>query len=260
MARTSGEITQQERDIYNQFADANLIANYGDQGIRNAEILGMLVIGQDQDITPETLAAAFKQVRHQLTFVTRLQQQADKLVNELGPAELTVLRNWFLRQRLVGVDGSEQGFANLVIILGWIMAHGYPVDARHLDLALTNSMSGRNQLHWKPEPKQKNTLLKNHAADQPAEQPKPDGRKYTKDGRINHAFQSPPEKTDTTPRTIDAWETLSYQLTRNGTHGQQAQLVQVLERARAEGKQWRQVYAEIEHAKKAFENRLVSVR
>lgn len=250
------EIHKAEQQLRSEGLDVD-----GQHSVGNATvIMGYFEDNPKTPVTVANLIAVVNQLKAQLHWKSRVHVQADALVNRLEPGELTALRNWLERQKLIQIsEDPEKGYANVVTIVGWVKAHQFAVDSKHLDMALTNCMRGQSPLYWRPEPRNRSTFLKNHAAEQPAEQPRLDDRRYTKDGRINHAVQ-PPEGTRTTPRTVDAWETMSYQLTRNGTHGQQAQLLQVLERAKAEGKQWRQVYSEVEHAKRAFENKLVSVR
>lgn len=105
---------------------------------------------------------------------------------------------WAKGQKLlIGLDGSEEGYANVASLLGWM--RGNPVTGHKLDLALGNIINNPQfgRIYFKPQPRQSREYVAgkpNHAFGQ-TEEPKPAAmhqQEYV-NGRKNHAY-TPPEE------------------------------------------------------------------
>src|SRR5580692_817122 len=101
---------------------------------------------------------------------------------------------------LIGIDGSNEGYQNVLSLLGWM--RGSAVTAHSLDLALGNIINNPQvgqRIHFHPQPKQQDRSVvqgrPNHAWGQ--EEPKPkaaaagvQGQEFV-NGRRNHAYVPP---------------------------------------------------------------------
>jgi hypothetical protein len=189
--RTTMELNDNEIAAYQAFCVEHRIALDGEAGEKNGELFGDFIgVKQDSDFTHETLQAAFTQLKGQLRFVSKIQTDANALARNLRPEEIDGYKVWVKRQKLlIGLDGSEEGYANVASLLGWM--RGNPVTQHNLDLALGNIINNPQfgRIYFKPQPKQ--------------------DRSIGPGGKINHALVNkseegfmPRSQTNRTPRQV----------------------------------------------------------
>ena len=208
--------SQVEIAAFTQFAHDYDIIIDGEIGEKNADILCTPIINADSDITLQTLAASFLKVRSQMQLKSATYKKADALASKLSPEEQAIYTAWAARQKLlVGLDGSPEGYQNVLSLLSWF--RGNPVTSHNLDLALGNIINNPQvgqRIHFHPQPKQQDRSVvqgrPNHAFNQ--EEPKPKAAagiqqmEYV-NGRKNHAYTPPEEaakKVATQP--VDSWQ------------------------------------------------------
>jgi hypothetical protein len=147
----------------------------------------------------------------------------------------------------VGLDGSEEGYQNVLSLLGWMRESA--VSAHALDLALGNIINNPQpgqRIHFHPQPKQQDRSVvlgrPNHAFGQ-TEEPKKaavagvQGQEFV-NGRRNHAY-TPPEEAQKKVATAapDAWqEIISLQMKEWTLPSQQARLENELSAGLAAGR------------------------
>jgi hypothetical protein len=199
--RASRSLTDLEIAAFTKFAhDYDIIIDDG-VGVRNADILCGPIINSDSDITTQTLAASFLNVRTQLALKSSTYKKADALAGKLSPEEQEIYRVWAKNQRLlIGIDGSPEGYQNVLSLLSWF--RGNSVTSHNLDLALGNIINNPQvgqRIHFHPQPKQQDRSVvqgrPTHAWGQ--EEPKPkaaaagvQGQEFV-NGRRNHAYVPP---------------------------------------------------------------------
>jgi len=176
---------------YQAFCVEHRIALDGEGGEKNGELFADFIgVKMNSDFTQETLEAAFTQLKSQLKFVSKIQTDADALARNLRPEEIDAYKVWVKGQKLlIGLDGSEEGYANVASLLGWM--RGNPVTVHNLDLALGNVINNPQfgRIYFKPQPKQ--------------------DRSIGPGGKINHALVNPSQEgfmprsqTNRTPRQV----------------------------------------------------------
>lgn len=136
--RTS-PLSPTEIATFTRFAHDYDIITEGDVGIRNADVLCGPIINRESNsnITAQTLAASLLNVKNQIQFKSATYKKADELARHLSPEEQGIYRVWAARQKLlVGLDGSPEGYQNVLSLLSWF--RGNPVTSHNLDLALGN--------------------------------------------------------------------------------------------------------------------------
>jgi hypothetical protein len=153
--RTTMGINENEIAAYRAFCVEHRIALDGEAGEKNGELVGDFIgVKMNSDFTQETLEAAFTQLESQLKFVSKMQTDADALARGLRPEEIDAYKVWAKGQKLlIGLDGSEEGYANVASLLGWM--RGNPVTQHNLDLALGNIINNPQfgRIYFKPQPK-----------------------------------------------------------------------------------------------------------
>ena len=244
--------TDLEIAAFTKFARDYDIIDHGEVGVTNANILCAPIIDADAEITLQTLAASFLKVRSQLALKSATYKRADELASKLSPEEQATYKAWAARQKmLIGIDGSNEGYQNVLSLLGWM--RGNVVTAHSLDLALGNIINNPQvgqRIHFKPQPKQDRAYgpggLLNHAFGQ-TEEPKKaaaTGQPEYIGGRKNHAY-TPPEdaaKKVATQAAPDAWkEICQLHLKEWVTQGQRAKLEGEYNAGIASGKSWRDI-------------------
>jgi hypothetical protein len=129
-------------------------------------------------------------------------KKADALASKLSPEEQAIYTAWAGRQKLlVGLDGSPEGYQNVLSLLSWF--RGNPVTSHNLDLALGNIINNPQvgqRIHFHPQPKQSREVVQgrpNHAWGQKEEPKKAtvagvQGQEFV-NGRRNHAYVPPEE-------------------------------------------------------------------
>jgi hypothetical protein len=174
--RTTIRPNDNEIAAYRAFCVEHRIALDGEAGEKNGELFGDFIgVKLDSDFTQETLEAAFTQLKGQLKFVSKMQTDADALARNLRPEEIDAYKVWVKGQKLlIGLDGSEEGYANVRSLLGWM--RGNPVTQHNLDLALGNIINNPQfgRIYFKPQPKQ--------------------DRSIGPGGKINHALVNRPQE------------------------------------------------------------------
>jgi hypothetical protein len=189
--RTTMKLNDNEIAAYRAFCVEHRIALDGQAGEKNGELFAEVIgVKLDSDFTQETLEAAFTQLKSQLKFVSKIQTDADALARNLRPEEIEAYKAWSKNQKfLIGLDGSEEGYANVRSLLGWM--RGNPVTGHNLDLALGNIINNPQfgRIYFKPQPKQ--------------------DRSIGPGGKINHALVNkseegfmPRSQTNRTPRQV----------------------------------------------------------
>jgi hypothetical protein len=189
--RTTMELNDNEIAAYQAFCVEHRIALDGEAGERNGELFGDFIgVKMNSDFTQETLQTAFTHLKGQLKFVSKIQTDADALARNLRPEEIDAYKVWVKGQKLlIGLDGSEEGYANVRSLLGWM--RGNPVTQHNLDLALGNIINNPQfgRIYFKPQPKQ--------------------DRSIGPGGKINHALVNkseegfmPRSQTNRTPRQV----------------------------------------------------------
>jgi hypothetical protein len=159
--RTTVGLNKNELAAYQAFCVEHRIALDGEAGEKNGELFGEFIgVKMNSDFTQETLQAAFTHLNSQLKFASKMQTDADALARNLSPEEIDAYKVWAKGQKLlIGLDGSEEGCANVASLLGWM--RGNPVTGHKLDLALGNIINypqfGR--IYFKPQPKQSASML-----------------------------------------------------------------------------------------------------
>jgi hypothetical protein len=157
--RTSPSLTESEIQAFTQFATDHEIIIDGETRVRNADILCNSIINRDSDITPEALSVSFAKVGSQLQLKSPTYKRADELASKLSPEEIDAYKVWAKGQKLlIGLDGSEEGYANVKSLLGWM--RGNPVTGHNLDLALGNIINNPQfgRIYFKPQPKQDRSI------------------------------------------------------------------------------------------------------
>jgi hypothetical protein len=167
--------------------DYDIIAG-GEVGVTNANVLCTPIINADSDITAQTLAASFQNVKSQLQLKSPMYKRAEALTGKLSPDEVAAYQAWAKNQKLI-LDDSEEGYENLATLLGWM--RGNQVTAHSLDLALGNVVNNGQfgRVHFRPQPKQ--------------------DRSYGPGGKLNHSLVNPStegfmprNQTNRTPRQV----------------------------------------------------------
>src|ERR1700733_1774480 len=257
--RTSTSLTQNEIDVYMQFAAPNKVITDGDFGVKNANILCKPIIDRNSDITPQTLSLSLSRVRDQLKLKSEAHSRADELAHKLSPAEVEAYRNWASHQlRWTGLDGSEEGFENCASLLGWM--RGNPVTEHTLDLALGNVINNPQfgRVHFKPAPKQDRSIVGgriNHALTDRDEPKASEPQVEYCNGRRNHAseIQPKPQANKTEP-AVDSWKHIGNPYGRLWTpQGHKATLQAEYDRGIATGKSWREIGAALGQIVKGWE-------
>jgi hypothetical protein len=254
--RTTNRINENELAAYQAFCIENRIAVDGDAGEKNGELFGDFIgVKMDSDFTPATLATAFTHLKGRLKFVSKMQTDADALARGLRPEEIDAYKVWAKGQKmLIGIDGSEEGYANVRSLLGWM--RGNPVTGHNLDLALGNIINNPQfgRIYFKPQPKQSREVVQgrpDHAFGQ--EEPKPKSsapsiqQQEFVSGRRNHAF-APPEiiAKQAAVEAPDAWqEIINLHMKEWVTPGQQAKLENELNSGLAAGRSRREIAASL---------------
>jgi hypothetical protein len=154
MPRTHAQVTQQEVEVFQQFANENGLKLEGADGEHNGNLFHqVVVVQQNQDITPGSLAAAVAALRDQLRWFTPLEKEHQALWSTLTPAEQDVISNWFKRQKLV--QEGEQFIDNWNNVVSWLVnRRSRPITSSGLDVALNNILNGsQRKLHFQSEPK-----------------------------------------------------------------------------------------------------------
>jgi hypothetical protein len=158
--RTTMGINENELAAYQAFCVEHRIALDGEAGEKNGELFGDFIgVKMNSDFTRETLQAAFAQLKSQSKFVSKMQTDADALARSLRPEEIDAYKVWVKGQKLlIGLDGSEEGCANVASLLGWM--RGNPVTQHNLDLALGNIINNAQfgRIYFKPQPKQDRSI------------------------------------------------------------------------------------------------------
>lgn len=86
--RTTVGLNKNELAAYQAFCVEHRIALDGEAGEKNGELFGEFIgVKMNSDFTQETLQAAFTHLNSQLTFVSRMQTDADALARNLSPEE-----------------------------------------------------------------------------------------------------------------------------------------------------------------------------
>jgi hypothetical protein len=158
--RTTNQINQNEQAAYQAFCIAHRIALDGEAGEKNGELFAEFIgVRMDSDFTQETLETAFTHLKGQLRFVSKMQTDADALARGLRPEEIEAYKVWVKGQKLlIGLDGSQEGYANVRSLLDWM--RGNPVTGHSLDLALGNIINNPQfgRIYFKPQPKQDRSI------------------------------------------------------------------------------------------------------
>jgi hypothetical protein len=127
--RTSTHFTQAEADALQTFALTNGLVIEGPQGEKNGEILADFIANKmNSDITAETLAAAFKDVRDQLVLKSPEQIGYEELHAALDSHEQAVFKQ-FRFGRL------KDTYANAFRLLKFLKDRRMPVSERNLQIA-----------------------------------------------------------------------------------------------------------------------------
>jgi hypothetical protein len=250
--RTNVNITDEEKATYYAFCAEHRIATDGEAGEKNGALFGNLIgVKMNSDFTQETLEVAFDQLKAQLKFVSKAQADADALARKLRPEEIEAYNAWAKNQRLlIGLDGSEEGYANVKSLLGWM--RGNPVTGHNLDLALGNLINNPQvgqRIYFHPQPRQQDRSVvqgrKNHAFGQEETKPKAAAgvqqQEYV-NGRKNHAWTPPEEAAKKVTAAADAWsEVIAIQLKDWVLPSQQARLENEYKAGLASGKSLRDI-------------------
>jgi hypothetical protein len=248
--RTNADITDTEKAMYFAFCTEHRIATDGAAGEKNGALFGNFIgVKMNSDFNPETLEVAFYQLKGQLKFVSKTHAHADALSRNLRPEEIEAYNAWVKNQKLlIGLDGSEEGYANVKSLLGWM--RGNPVTGHNLDLALGNLINNPQvgqRIHFKPQPKQQDRSVvqgrPNHAFGETEE---PKAAAATREfiaGRKNHAWTPPEEAAKkVAAATPDSWkEIILLQMKEWTLPSQQARLENELSAGLAAGKSSRDI-------------------
>ncbi len=154
--------TAVEIAAFAKFATENDIITDGDIGVKNGNTLCNPIINSESNsnITAQTLAASFANVKGQLQLKSATYKTADNLARQLTPEEQQIYRVWAKNQKLlIGLDGSPEGYENVATLLGWF--RGNAVTAHHLDLALGNIVNNAKfgRIHFHPQPKADRSIV-----------------------------------------------------------------------------------------------------
>jgi hypothetical protein len=255
MARTATTLQQHEIEAFQKFALERGIKLDGEEGVRNGSVLGGAIISADQDITPASLAAAFEQVRDQLTLKSAAEREYDSVV-AANPVAAQQFATWFENQKLLVNTGNE-GFQNASGILREL--RGREITNQTITAAIASIgapasrfHAARRQLHFVPSKPIENP--KNHALR--PEEPKPTSQVKYVHGRKNHATDpaSYPTTETTKPSVApSAWETISKNLLGSGnSHGRNQALQDLFDRGVGGTLPWTAVYQEMTQLKKSW--------
>ena len=240
--------------VYSKFAHDFDIVEAGEVGVKNAHLICGPIINSESNtnITAQTLAASLLKVKNQIKFKSATYKAADDLARHLSPAEQAIYVAWAKNQKLlVSLDGSEEGYQNVLSLLGWM--RGSAVTARSLDLALGNIINNPQpgqRIHFHAQPPQQDRSVvqgrPNHAFNQPEEKKAAvvgDNREYI-GGRKNHAYTPPEEaqKKVAAQGPPDAWqEIINIQLKDWVTANQEARLQNEYKAGLAAGRSLRDI-------------------
>src|ERR1700676_2673898 len=152
MSRTSATITQQEQIAWHEFCEKNNFIPNGE----NAELAANYFLNVwGVDITPQHLEAALEQLRPSLKHFEPNQKLYMELYAALPPSEQAAFDAWR------GGQGLKGTFYNGACILQYIKAHGWPVNAAHLQLTVGQARVA-GSLEWEHvSNKRENVHLKN---------------------------------------------------------------------------------------------------
>ena len=248
--RTNVNITDEEKATYYAFCAEHRIATDGEAGEKNGALFGNLIgVKMNSDFTQETLEVAFDQLKAQLKFVSKAQADADALARKLRPEEIEAYNAWAKNQKLlIGLDGSEEGYANVKSLLGWM--RGNPVTQHNLDLALGNITNNIQfgRIHFKPQPRVDRAYgpggKLNHAfgqKDEPAKSVEAQ-EEFHPNGRRNHAYKPTQDAAAKPAPAPDAWQEIcQMHLKEWVTQGQRAKLEGEYNAGITAGKSWREI-------------------
>jgi hypothetical protein len=202
-------------------------------------------------VTVGNIRIVVKAFADQLAWVS----QTAKDYYKQDAAEIALVNKWFEQGsgRSLISDG-EPGRENTLNLLNFCRKVG-GVDWQNLNRAIDalnplQALPGVNTptLHWKtttPSGSFTNkTGLPNHAENYQPEQKQEHTRKYI-NGRLNHAWVDP--NAPTAPLQVDpneggGWRQVCEALAKDGSHADQAEISQVMNRARTSGKSWLETY------------------
>jgi hypothetical protein len=220
MSRTAAHFTQSEASALETFALTNGLVIEGPQGEKNGEILADFIANKmNCDITPETLAAAFKHVRDQLVLKSPEQVGYEELHATLNSHEQAVFKE-FRYGRLSGT------FANAFHLLKFLKDRRMPVSERNLQIAA--GQLGRGLEYNNPAPARDRAYgrywgQKFNVKDE-------DDRRYV-NGRLNHAYKPEPATTASNAHSASAddarWFDLANQL-KGRSHAQTEQAMRIV--------------------------------
>jgi hypothetical protein len=242
---------------------------------KNGQLLGGLIIDQwGRELDPVTLEAATKHLRDQLTWVSANAREYNRVMSELTPENQELVGRWFKSTRLVS-DG-EQGRENTLLLIGWLRRNNYLINWQGLNAAMeawiptgqqSPLVSSKQTLHWKEVqagPRTEYNGMRNHALDPVEEKKDPNAGLYDSRGRKNWAEVERIErekKAKENPAPVtDAWEKLCRGMLNHGTHGQKNAAKEVFDRGIAAGKQFREIYSEMDALKRSYERMLPTSR
>jgi hypothetical protein len=217
-------------DPKNGAANADLVASFFDQN-------------PQASVTVQSIrAAVFGVLKDKLVWKSLDEVEFAKVWVTLTSLEQGNFNSWQRPARLIN------NLRNNLAVLRYLKeSQHYPVDAHYLELASTQRIAP--QLEWEFAPRIDPRQHKSDGSFMPK-----DSDPNIRAGRRNHAYQEPSkQEAPKTNAPVDAWETMAKNMLGYGSHSQQIALKQVFDQARAAGKEWRQVYAELTALKRNYE-------
>ncbi len=271
MARTSRTVTEQEVLAYVKFCKDNNIVNYDGKDpetLANAElVLNYFLEVWKQDMNEVNFAQAFPQLKPHLKFYSSPQHAEYTHIANENIHAAQQLAAWLNTQGKPGqlANSGDDAYANLTLLLTELRNRRQDVSSTAIRDA-ENRIANRpgRQLHRVPQPRRTEPISPAAKADDGA----PflggdmiknlDGSYRNKTATEQRQDMEAAEKAKQTPaiRTEpkEAWEELCNQLKNYGTyHSQRAAMNETYDRGVANGKSFREIYAEMNQLRKQYE-------
>jgi hypothetical protein len=219
--------------------------------VKNAEIIfNYFETHRNVPATVENIRIVVKAYVDHLTWISQIAKDYQKL----DSAEVALVNRWFEQSSgHLLISHGEQGRENTLNLVNYCRKVG-GINWENLNRGLEalnplSSFGGKSSpLHFnRTQPERgfvNRTGLPNHAENNHPEPKQEQTRKYI-NGRLNHAWKDPnapaaPVQVD--PNEGAGWRQVCEVLQRDGSHSDQAELTEVLNRARSEGKSWLETY------------------
>jgi hypothetical protein len=247
--RTTTEPSEQEIKIFQEFCDSNNICKEDGSGVALATYM---LQTWNVDVSDESLELALPKLlaAGQVKIYSPAQVEYDTLYGALSQSDQGAFGAWWFRQKGVLVLEGDEGYNNGAQIIAWM--RGKTFDARTLDLAVSNlAGTSRTGLHWAPKREQTASGRPRHEDDGKGFNSGNGSDPRMRAGKLNHSYTGPADqKKEVSAQPADAWEGLCQAALNLGVPSQHRAMVETFNKARANGRSFRECYAELQLLRK----------